>query len=54
MGTIEISIEEYKKLVEMQVRVDVFADHVKRSDFSIGRDVCASFLDFELDGCEDA
>lgn len=45
---ITISVEEYKKLLEMSVRVSVFADYVNQSKYSINREDCGRFLGFEV------
>jgi len=45
---ITISVEEYKKLLEMSVRVSVFADYVNQSKYSIYREDCGRFLGFEV------
>lgn len=45
---ITIPVEEYKKLLEMSVRVSVFAEHVNQSKYSIDREDCERFLGFEV------
>lgn len=45
---ITIPVEEYKKLLEMSVRVSVFADYVNQSKYSIDREDCGRFLGFEV------
>lgn len=45
---ITIPVEEYKKLLEMSVRVGVFADFVNGSKYSIEREDCGRFLGFEV------
>lgn len=50
---ITIPMEEYKKLVEMSIRVDVFADYVKGEEYSISRKKCGIFLGFEVSGDDD-
>lgn len=50
---ITISVEEYKKLLEMSVRVSVFADYVNQSKYSIDREDCGRFLGFEVAKMED-
>ncbi len=44
----------YKKLVEVQVRIEIFADYVRAEKYSIGRENCAALLGFELEEDEDA
>lgn len=48
VDTITISTKEYKKLVEAQVRINLFAEYVKTESYSIGRKKCAAMLGFEL------
>ncbi len=50
---ITIATEEYKKLLEMFVRVSVFADYVNQSKYSIDREDCGLFLGFEVAKMED-
>ena len=45
---ITIPVEEYKNLLEMSVRVSVFADYVNQSKYSIDREDCGRFLGFEV------
>ena len=46
LGTVEISIEEY---CDLKGRITAFADYVRKSEFSIDRNDCASILGFELE-----
>ena len=48
MGTITISLEEYRNLLKMQARVEAFADYVNAEQFSVSRKACAIMLGFEL------
>lgn len=50
---ITITEEEYKKLLEMSVRVGVFADFVNGSKYSIDREDCGRFLGFEVANAEE-
>lgn len=52
-GNIAIPLEEYKKLLEVSVRVKAFEDFVKKNEFSINREECAMFLGFKLKNEED-
>ncbi len=52
-GRIYIPAEEYKKLLEAFVRVEVFADFVNRSKYAIDREACGKFLGFEIKKQED-
>jgi len=45
---ITITMEEYKKLLEASVRIDVFAEFVNGSKYSIDREDCGRFLGFEV------
>lgn len=47
-GTITITTEEYKKLLEASVRVSVFADYVNQSKYNIDREDCGRYLGFEV------
>ena len=47
LGCITISLEEYKSLLDMQTRVNVFAEHVKNEKY-IEKEDCAKFLGFSL------
>lgn len=51
---VAVSAKEYKKLVEAQVRIEIFADYVRAEKYSIGRENCAALLGFELEEDEDA
>ena len=48
MGEITISTKEYKELIEAQIRVAVFSDYVRASEFRINREDCARYLNFKL------
>lgn len=50
---ITIPVEEYKKLLEMSVRVSVFSEYVNQSKYSIDREDCGRFLGFEVVKMED-
>jgi hypothetical protein len=43
-----ISVKEYKELLAAKVRIEVFAEHVNNSKFSIEREECARYLNFTL------
>ena len=45
---ITISVEEYKRLLEVSVRVGIFADYVNESKYSVGREECGLYLGFEV------
>lgn len=46
---ITISIEEYKKLLENAVRVEVFSKFVNESKYDIGKEECGMYLGFEVE-----
>lgn len=48
MGEVTISTEEYKKLLELSVRINMFADFVNSENYSIGRECCGRYLGFEV------
>ena len=48
--TVTITTEEYKSLVEAKARLKVFSEYVNKESYSIGRDMCATLLGFELEG----
>ena len=43
-----ITLEEYKKLLEASIRISVFADYVNSSKYSIDRENCGKFFDFTV------
>lgn len=51
--TITISTEDYKKFLEMSVRISIFADFVNRTNYSVDREDCGRYLGFEVDEKED-
>lgn len=53
MNEIMIPLEEYKMLLEMQVRVKVFSEFVNKESYSIDRTKCAALLGFELTNAKD-
>lgn len=52
-GTIAVPMEEYKNLLEKSIRVDVFADFVNSTKYSIDREDCGRYLGFEIEDKED-
>lgn len=48
MDKIPISVKEYEELIETRVRVQIFADFVRKSEYRIDREECASYLNFSL------
>lgn len=49
MSEITISVEEYKRLLEAQVRINVFSVYVNNERYNIERKECAAFLGFDLE-----
>lgn len=49
MSEITIPVEEYKKLLEVQLRVKMFSEFVNSERYSIDREKCAGFLGFDLE-----
>ncbi len=50
---ITISIEEYKSLLELSVRVNIFSVFVNKSEYDINREKCGIILGFEVGKKED-
>lgn len=51
--TITIPVEEYKKLLEASVRIDLFANFVNSTTYVISRDECGKYLGFEVVNMKD-
>lgn len=47
MGEVTISTAEYRKLLELQARIDIFTKVVKMYSYGFSREECADYLDFE-------
>lgn len=45
---ITINVDEYKELLESQLRLKMFIDFVKSESYIIGRKECARYLGFKL------
>lgn len=52
-GTITITVEEYKKLLEASIRIGAFADFVNSEKYSIERKDCGRYLGFDVVDAED-
>lgn len=50
---ITISVEEYKKLIAISVRVEVFAAYVNSERYAVSREDCGSYLGFKVSGYDD-
>lgn len=48
MEMITIPLEEYKVLLENVVRIKSFERYVNSEEYSISREMCGIFLDFEV------
>lgn len=44
---ITISVNEYKRLLETSVRVEIFADHVNKRSY-LDREDCGKYLGFKV------
>ncbi len=53
MGEVTITVMEYKKLLEAKIRINIFAEAVNHSSYSMGREECANYLGFELEEKEE-
>lgn len=49
MSEITISVEEYKRLLEAQMRIKIFSEFVNNEKYGIDREQCAGFLGFDLE-----
>ena len=52
-GTIAIPIEEYKDLLKKSIMVDVFANFVNSTKYSVDREDCGRYLGFDIKDKED-
>lgn len=50
---VTIPTEEYKKLPETFLRVEIFADYVSNEEYSISRKDCGRFIGFKVENKED-
>ncbi|MCI9591625.1 MAG: hypothetical protein HFG42_13970 [Lachnospiraceae bacterium] len=50
---ITIPTEEYKELVKIQARVEVFKEFVNSKKYSVDKEECAAFLGFKLKNQEE-
>ena len=46
--TVQLTLEEYNNMLKAVDRIEVFADFVNASKYSIDREVCGRFLGFEV------
>lgn len=47
-NTITITVEEYKKLLEVSIRIDAFSSFANQEKYSINKEDCARFLGIEI------
>lgn len=52
-NTVTISVEEYKKLLEIQVRTDILKEYTIPQTYSVSRGMIARILGFELSNVEE-
>jgi hypothetical protein len=49
MDEITLTKEEYRKLLESEIRIKLFATYVNSKSYSISKEECADLLGFELE-----
>lgn len=47
-GTVTISVDRYKEFIAMEARIEAIAAYVNSRDYSVDREVCGAFLNFEV------
>ena len=47
-NTVTISVEEYRKLLEIQARADILKEYTIQQTYSVSRGMIARILGFEL------
>lgn len=52
-NTVTISVEEYRKLLEIQARADILKDYTIPQTYSVSRGMIARILGFELSNVEE-
>ena len=52
-NTVTISVEEYRKLLEIQARADILKEYTIPQTYSVSRGMIARILGFELSNVED-
>jgi len=52
-NTVTISVEEYRKLLEIQVRADILKEYTIPQTYSVSRGMIARILGFELSNVEE-
>lgn len=52
-NTVTISVEEYRKLLEIQARADILKEYTIPQTYSVSREMIARILGFELSNVEE-
>ncbi len=52
-NTVTISVEEYRKLLEIQARADILKEYTIQQTYSVSRGMIARILGFELSNVEE-
>ena len=52
-NTVTISVEEYRKLLEIQARADILKEYTIPQTYSVSRGMIARILGFELSNVEE-
>lgn len=52
-NTVTISVEEYRKLLEIQARADILKEYTIPQTYSVSRGIIARILGFELSNVEE-
>ena len=52
-NTVTISVEEYRKLLEIQARADILKEYIIPQIYSVSRGMIARILGFELSNVEE-
>lgn len=52
-NTVTISVEEYRKLLEIQARADILKEYTIPQTYSVSRGMIAKILGFELSNVEE-
>lgn len=52
-NTVTISVEEYRKLLEIQARADILKEYTIPKTYSVSRGMIARILGFELSNVEE-
>ena len=52
-NTVTISVEEYRKLLEIQARADILKEYTILQTYSVSRGMIARILGFELSNVEE-